>query len=238
MPIVNEFTDGGVYEHFDCAPACVQSRLIQGGIVTTIDEIEELAGTKPPRGTLFPGIESCLRHYGVVEVFSAGEPPPGWIMNPAGGRIVAPSSFPAYLAAAQGGCIVMADPAAPPPPPPPTPLEGPDVQTFVIEPMPPGSPPTLVPGVTGSTTLVLGSFSGGSVTLFLWTEAGDAVASRVVSLLGNDPNVRGPVEVSGYLAQIFAAPPATPGPAAPAKAGVPYLLGLYPAASTYSASLF
>ncbi len=122
----------------------------------------------------------------------------------------------------------------------PTPTEESEMQTFIVEPSPPGEvvTPTLVPGVTGSTSIVLAAFTPCAVTLFLWDEHGNTVAARPLTLSGNQPKVLGPVEVSGFLYQVFAVPPAIAGPAAPAKSGVPYLLALYPGSSTYSASLF
>jgi hypothetical protein len=238
MPLVDEFTDGGAYEHDDCAPACIQSRLLQGGVQTSVRQIEVIAGTGPT-GTFFPGIERALRYYGVAEAYSAAAPPAGWIMNPAGGRLISPDAFPAYLAASQGGCIVMADPTGPPTPPPPPPIEEPEMQTIVV-PVWTGTgaaPPILVPGVTGSSSLNLVAFGNCQFQIWLWDQDGGSVAERVVTLKGNQPGVVGPVELSGYLYQIFAVPPATGGGGAPAKPGVPYVLGLFPGSGAYSASI-
>jgi hypothetical protein len=55
MTIVNEFTDGGVFEHADCAPAALQSWLLDRTTIRTdIRTIENLAGTGPS-GTGFTG---------------------------------------------------------------------------------------------------------------------------------------------------------------------------------------
>jgi hypothetical protein len=221
MPVVNEFTDGGVYEHEDCAPACVASRIRESGIVTSVRQIELLAGTGP-QGTLFPGIERALRFFGVACDFSTGAPAPGWIMNPAGGRLLDPSNFPEYLRASQGGCIVCADPATPPRPP--IPIEEPEMQTFVIK---PGDAPLLVPGLTGATSLNLVASAGATVTLWIWKPDGTGPATKTVTLPANDPNVHGPEQVSGYLYQIFGLP-ATYGPCT---------LALDAASAEYSASL-
>ncbi|HUZ01628.1 MAG TPA: hypothetical protein VMU89_14865 [Thermomicrobiaceae bacterium] len=122
----------------------------------------------------------------------------------------------------------------------PTPTEENEMQTVIVDVAPPGevAAPTLIPGVTGSTSIVLAAFKPCTLTMFLWDEHGNTVAARQLALSGNQPAVHGPVEVAGFLYQIFATPPAIPGPAAPAKSGVPYLLALYPGSSTYSASLF
>jgi len=117
MTIVNEFTDGGTYPHSDCAPACILSRLDDAGIHPNADEIEVLAGTGP-NGTRFPGMIHAYAHFGVPAVESAHAPAPGYVMNPAGGRILPPSAFPDYLAASQGGCLVLPAPAPVPVPPP------------------------------------------------------------------------------------------------------------------------
>ncbi len=226
MPVVDEFTDGGVYEHADCAPACIQSRLLQGGIHATIREIEQLAGTGP-RGTYFPGIERCLRTFGVPERFETGNPPPGWIMNPAGGRLVSPVAFPSYLRASQGGCIEMTDPT-PQPPPVPIPLKEPLMQTFVIQPLPAGEE-LLVPGLTGTTSMALAAAKGTVADLFIWDQSGRPLASKNVVLKGNGetPGV-GPPEVSGYLYQVLGVPASTG----------PVLLSLSPGTEPYSCSVW
>lgn len=241
MALVNEFTDGGQFEHADCADAVIQSRLIDGGVKTTVRAIEEIAGTSA-RGTLFPGVQRALTHFEVANSFSGSDPPPGYIMNPAGGRLVDISQFPKYLAASQGGCITMADPPPDPSPPKP-PIQEPEMQTFVIEPG--DTDPTLIPAVTGSTSLVLAAFAPCTVQMFLWNQLGGVVAERVATLEGNEPGKQGPAELSGYLYGLFAPNEAAQGPAGPPKAGVPYLLGLWRGISTvtkqpveYSASVF
>lgn len=225
MPIVNEFTDGGAFEHADCAPACIDSRLLQAGIHVGIPLIEQRAGTGP-NGSLFPGIERCLRSFGVVNVFSGADPPAGWIMNPAGGRLVSPVAFPQYLAASQGGCIVMADPPVPTPPIPPPPIEEPEMQTFVID---PGATPTLVPGLTGTSTLNLAADTTVSVELFIWEPDGTPVASKLVTLEGNGAIAhKGPIQVSGYLRNVLGVPAFMS----------PCTLYLAPAAARYSVSVY
>ena len=222
MPLVNEFTSGGPLAHVACAPACIESRLIQGGLTVPISEVEAVAGTAIPVGTLDPGIERCLRYFGVANSFSASSPPSGWIMNPAGGRLVSPAAFPQYLAASQGGCIVMADPVTPPPPP----IEEPEMQTFVIE---PGAEPTLIPGLAGTSTLNLVADVSVSVELFVWEPDGTPVAEKVVALLGNGAAAgKGPAQVSGYLRDVLGVP---------AFMG-PCTLYLAPAAAPYSVSVY
>lgn len=121
---------------------------------------------------------------------------------------------------------------ATPPSPTPAPEEPPEVQTPIVIPATGGAEPTLVPGVTGSNTLELAAYQPCNVEIFLWTPQGGAVASRVITLSGNQPGKLGPVEVYGTLYELFAAPPATEGGSGPVRPGVPYLLGLFPALST------
>jgi hypothetical protein len=121
MTIINEFTDGGKFEHSDCAPASLQSWLIdRAGVKTSIQEIEQIAGTNL-NGTGWKGVEAAGAHWGLTITFSPNNPPSGWIMNPGGGFIEQPSAFPSYIAASQGGCLVLLDPAAKPPKPLPPP---------------------------------------------------------------------------------------------------------------------
>jgi hypothetical protein len=110
MTIVDEFTDGGVFEHADCAPAALQSWLLDRTAVrVNMRTIENLAGTGPS-GTGFTGLIAAGRHFGFQIRFSPDDPPPGHIMNPGGfSEIVDVADFPAYLAATQGGCLVLPD---------------------------------------------------------------------------------------------------------------------------------
>lgn len=130
MTIVNEFEDGGTFEHEDCAPASLQSWFIDKGMVkTTIREIEELAGTNL-NGTGFTGIIAAGDHFGLEIKFSGDNPTPGYIMNPGGfTKVVGISEFPAYLAATQGGCLVLPN-IQPVPPPPPHPSPPPPDEVY------------------------------------------------------------------------------------------------------------
>lgn len=121
--IINEFVDGGSFEHSDCAPASLQSWLIdRPGVTTSIKELEQLAGTNA-NGTGWKGIEIAGLHFGYEIKFSTDNPPLGlYIMNPGGGYIDPPSELPAYLAATQGGCLVLPNVAPIPTPIPPTPV--------------------------------------------------------------------------------------------------------------------
>jgi hypothetical protein len=119
--IINEFTDGGKFEHADCAPASLQSWFLDKTPVrTTIAEIERLAGTNI-NGTGWKGIEIAGLHFGYEIKFSPDNPMIGWIMNPGGGYIDSGSEFPSYLAATQGGCLVLPNVDAPLPKPKPIP---------------------------------------------------------------------------------------------------------------------
>jgi hypothetical protein len=121
MPVVLEFSDGGRFEHEDCAPASMQSRFREQGIVTSVDEIELLAGTSLS-GTGFPGCVRAFQHFGVAAALHYGDPPPGYVMNPMLSEIVDLAEFGSYLATTQGGYLAAgAYLPAPPPPKPPTP---------------------------------------------------------------------------------------------------------------------
>jgi hypothetical protein len=108
MTIVDEFTDGGSFEHADCAPASLQSWFLdKTDVRTDIRTIERLAGTDL-NGTGFTGLIVAGRHFGFQIKFSPDDPPPGHIMNPGGfSELVGIAEFPAYLAASQGGCLVL-----------------------------------------------------------------------------------------------------------------------------------
>lgn len=128
--IVNEFTDGGSFEHEDCAPASLQSWLIDATTTrTTVRELEILAGTNQA-GTGFKGIVNAALHFGYQAHFVVDNPEPGTIMNPGGGYIDPPSMFPAYLAASQGGCIVLPNLTPAPKPPVPTPAGDPEMALY------------------------------------------------------------------------------------------------------------
>jgi hypothetical protein len=135
MTVINEFTDGGAFEHADCAPASLQSWLIdKARIHTTIREIEQLAGTTA-NGTGWKGVEVAGLHFGYQIHFVTNDPLPGWIMNPGGGYIDPPADFPAYLAATQGGCLVLPNVGAPIPKPQPIPeppTQGDDDVYFLV----------------------------------------------------------------------------------------------------------
>lgn len=108
MTVVNEFTDGGSFEHADCGPAALQSWFLdKTDVRTDIRTIERLAGTGLS-GTGFAGLIAAGRHFGLEITFSLVDPQPGRIMNPGGFfEIVEVGEFPAYLAATQGGCLVL-----------------------------------------------------------------------------------------------------------------------------------
>jgi hypothetical protein len=102
--VFNEFTDGGAYQHADCGEACILSALADRGQHPTAKAVEAACGATAG-GTTVGGVSNGLGHFGVVNTWEQGNPVSGYIMNPAGGRIIPPSEFPAYLAAT-GGYIV------------------------------------------------------------------------------------------------------------------------------------
>lgn len=140
VTVVDEFTDGGTFEHEDCGPASLMSFLHDHGIVAGIKEIEALAGTGLG-GTSFPGLQKAAEHFG-CKVSFMNIPMAGEVMNP-GGFLVSPSGFGAYLAARQGDfdCMVVVAPAVQPVPvPTPTTLdeEAPMLRQFVAKTVPSG----------------------------------------------------------------------------------------------------
>jgi hypothetical protein len=140
MTIVDEFTDGGKFQHEDCGPASLQSWLLdETPIRINVREIERLAGTGLG-GTKFDGLIAAARDLGYAVTFSPNPPQPGCVMNP-GGFIEGPSAFASYVAASQGGCLVLPDVVTPQPQP--IPQEQ-DVAAVVIR--TPPSPDPLGPG--------------------------------------------------------------------------------------------
>lgn len=124
MTIVDEFTDGGRFQHSDCGPASLDSWLIDETPVRVgVKELEQLAGTGP-NGTSFDGLIAAASHFGYAVTFSPNDPEPGCVMNP-GGFLEGEQAFPSYLAASQGGCLVLPVVASPhPPTPQPKPAPG------------------------------------------------------------------------------------------------------------------
>lgn len=130
--IINEFTDGGSFEHEDCGPASLQSWLLDATPTrTTIPEIEQLAGTNL-NGTGFAGLIVAAEHFGYQVKFVPDPPLPGYIMNPGGGFIDDISTFSEYLAASQGGCLVLPNLAPIPQPPKPEEITDP-MHLFAIQ---------------------------------------------------------------------------------------------------------
>jgi hypothetical protein len=156
MTIINEFADGGRFEHADCAPASLQSWLIdRSGVKTSIQEIERIAGTNL-NGTGWKGVEAAGVHFGLQFTFTPNNPPAGWIMNPGGGFIEQPSAFPAYLAATQGGCLVLPDLTVKPPvKPTPQPILEDDVTILAMR-----SPGSVDPHGAGAVYLVKDAIYG------------------------------------------------------------------------------
>lgn len=109
MVAVNEFNDGGHYPHADCGPACILSTLADRGQHPSAAAVEAACGTVS-NGTQVDGVSAGLGHFGVVNSWARGIPESGYIMNPAGGRLLPPSAFPAYLAASQGWLITVHSP--------------------------------------------------------------------------------------------------------------------------------
>ena len=116
MTIVNEFSDGGKYPHSDCGPACSLSTLADRGQHPSARDVE-IADTTGANGTTLEGVSNGLGHFRVTNTWARGNPPAGWIMNPAGGRLISPAEFPRYLAASQGYVVTITapDPWAKPP---------------------------------------------------------------------------------------------------------------------------
>jgi hypothetical protein len=104
MTRINEFTDGGSFAHADCAPASMRSSLVDRGIDVPITRLEDLAGTTAT-GTSLTGIFHALKECGLDVELISGEPPAGFVMNPAPGFVADKALFNDYLAASQGAYI-------------------------------------------------------------------------------------------------------------------------------------
>jgi hypothetical protein len=104
MTCVNEFTDGGTFTHADCAPASMRSTLIDRGIAVPVMRLEQLADTTAT-GTSLTGVFRALKASGLDVDLVNGEPPAGFVMNPAPGFVADKARFDDYLAASQGAYI-------------------------------------------------------------------------------------------------------------------------------------
>ena len=196
-----------------------------------IAQIEEIAGTHVPAGTLFPGMPRALRYYGVANTFTDAAPPAGWIMNPAGGRLIPPALFPCPSPPVRAAVLSWRTPWSRRP----SPSRGPRMQTFEVNPAPGGGPPLLVPGVTGSSTLILAAYASCTFEMFLWTPLGGSVAARTVTLATGDQTGQGRprgVERS-CLPSSRRAARATPGGSGPAKAAVLLFARLFPGSGAF-----
>jgi hypothetical protein len=121
----------------------------------SVERIEQMASTTDA-GTSFDGLIRAAAALGFPTVrFSTANPSPGTIMNPGGFSADVPASqFPAYLAASQGGCLLLPNPAPPAPTPPPEEDDPMSLGQFIARTRPPA----------GSTTPGTGIFLGNGVT--------------------------------------------------------------------------
>jgi len=100
---VNQLHIGGWYPDFDCAEGVLISALEDRGLpVPPAHTLEQDAGTNPSYGTGWNGLIRVAAQFGLQPTPQLpGDPPPGWLMNPAWGGVLPPATFPAYLAASQ-----------------------------------------------------------------------------------------------------------------------------------------
>lgn len=203
MPVVLEFASGGILSHVACAPACIESRLLEAGIHSdSMALIEQIAGTTLSGGTTWDGILRALANFRIPGTTDTGPCPPGYVMNPMLDAVQPMAAFPAYLAARQGGYISVPDPHVVPPPPPPPP-SGAEMQTFLVK---PGDPPLAIPGATTGASVNLASFVSQNITMWIYSPTGAVIGEKVLTLDGNAPNVHGPLEKSGYAYQLVGSP--------------------------------
>lgn len=199
MPVVQEFSDGGVFAHEDCAPASIQSRCIEQGIVAPIRTIEQIAGTGLGGTKFNPGCLNALHHFGVPAGLSSGNPPAGYIANPMIVGVQDIGQYPRYLAATQGGCLIMGAYTPPPPaPPPPLPTEA-DMDSFFLAPKGDANHGDFVelPGIRAGMSVHLASQDrtglSGVVVLVYCEAGGKPDASHAFTLVGTVAGVHGPV---------------------------------------------
>jgi hypothetical protein len=91
----------------------------------------------------------------------------------------------------------------PKPIPPSPPLEDSDVPVIEVF---PDDVPHLVPAFTVSNSLNLVAMASCAVPLFIWKPDGSAPATKQLALIGNQPGVKGPAQVYGYIYQLLGVP--------------------------------
>ena len=107
--LVNQLTAGGAYPHADCGEACVLSSLRDRGESPAVVTIEHDASATNG-GTTGPKLVTALHDFGVASTYGAGTLGAGYIMNPLGGRLIAPADFAAYKAASAGQFVTISTP--------------------------------------------------------------------------------------------------------------------------------
>jgi hypothetical protein len=106
---VNQLTDGGQWVHSDCGEACIESTLRDRGITASVPTIEHDAGATS-QGTSSAGLVRALADLRVSATFHTGTLGPGYVMNPLGGRVIAPSGYAAYKAASANQFVAITTP--------------------------------------------------------------------------------------------------------------------------------
>lgn len=111
MHVVNQMTAGGQYPGDDCGPADLLSRLYDDGRSASMHALEKACNTQG-YGTSTADLLLGLWGYGYAADRVLGDPPRGWIHNPAWGGLIGPSGFDGYMAASAHEYIVIHTPGA------------------------------------------------------------------------------------------------------------------------------
>lgn len=135
------------------------------------------------------------------EAWPPGMPHP---LGPTGWQYL--GNVPSYGVNTDRCCFDPAIYPQPLPPPTPTPMPPPTEDRSVIAVIKPGDPPFPIPSFTGGSTMNLVSEGGAAFTVFVYDNTGTPLAAPTLALVGNQPGVKGPAQVSGSVAQVCGLP--------------------------------
>jgi hypothetical protein len=100
MTALNQLSDGGRFIHNDCAVAAAVTMCIDRSLPVSVPEVEALFKTSTA-GTMLVNLVDGMEQLQLQPRVEHGDPPPGFVMNPLGGRLLPPSVAPAYDAASE-----------------------------------------------------------------------------------------------------------------------------------------
>ncbi len=107
--LINQLTAGGAYPHADCGETDILSSLRDRGKDTTEVVIEHDASAGS-RGTNGAQLVQALTDFGLAASWHTGTLGAGYVMNPLGGRLIAPAGYAAYKAASANEFVAISTP--------------------------------------------------------------------------------------------------------------------------------